>query len=107
MSDFSRSPPGDRLLAAKLNGLAQHHARWRELTAAETALAVAELRVLAAGRADLLAEQAGLLIGFCEGAINETFGRRAAELLIAAGADETLIPRWTDEGRRRRKRGSP
>lgn len=102
MNESARPPPDDRLLAAKLTGLAQHHARWRELTEAETALAVAELRVLAAGRADLLAEQAGLLIGFSEGAIDETLSRRAAGLLIAAGADETLVPRWVDEGRRRR-----
>ncbi len=104
----SRSPPErDRLRAAKLTGLAQHHARWRELTSAETALAVTELRVLAAGRTDLLAEQAGLLIGFGEGSVNEAANRHAAELLIAAGAEESLIPHWIDEGRRRRRSQRP
>ena len=53
----------DRLLAAELCGAALHHAKWRDLTEEENAAAVAELRALASGRADLLAEQAGLLIG--------------------------------------------
>jgi hypothetical protein len=65
---------------------------------------VAELRALAAGRTDLLAEQAGLLIGSSEGTINAPIKRCAAGLLIAAGADEDPIPRWVEEGRKRRPR---
>jgi hypothetical protein len=57
------SPDPDRLTAAMLRGAAQHHARWRDLTADEQAAAVAELQDLAGGRADLLAEQACILIG--------------------------------------------
>lgn len=52
-------PQADRILVAQLTGEARHHARWRELTAAEEAAAVAELRELASGRADLLAEWPG------------------------------------------------
>ena len=45
-------PDPDRILVAQITGTARHHARWRQLTGA----AVAELRELASGRADLLAE---------------------------------------------------
>jgi len=48
----------DRILIAQLTGEARHHARWHALTEAEHAAAVAALRELAAGRADLLAEVA-------------------------------------------------
>lgn len=44
---------------------------------------------------------AGLLLGFYQGSLDEPRARAAARLLIAAGADETLIPQWTEEGRRR------
>ena len=59
-------PSPDRILVAQLTGTAGRHARWRELTAAEEAAAVAELRELAAGRADLLAEVAGVFQGASE-----------------------------------------
>ncbi len=100
----SRPPPDpDRLLGAKLRGTAEHHAKWQELTAEEHTAAVVELRDLAGGRSDLLAEEAGLLTGFYEDHINGPLKRCAAELLIAAGADESLIPAWIEEGRRRRR----
>jgi hypothetical protein len=53
-------PDPDRMIAAELTGAAQRNARWRELTEAETAEAVAELQEIAAGRTDLLAEVAGI-----------------------------------------------
>ena len=95
------------MLAAMLCGCAKHHARWRELTAEEHAAAVAELQELAGGRADLLSEQAGIMIGTSEGTISEPFARCAASLLIAAGADQDLIPPWIAEGRKRRSRLPP
>ena len=104
MSESRPSHAAARLLAAELCGAALHHAKWRDLTEEEHAAAVAELRALASGRADLLAEQAGLLIGGSEGTINELFKRCAAELLIAAGADENEVPQWIEEGRKRRPR---
>ena len=36
-------PPADRILVAKISGEAEHHAKWRELTADEEAAAVAAL----------------------------------------------------------------
>ena len=56
-------PQADRILVAQLTGEARHHARWRELTGGEEAAAVAALGELAGGRADLLAEVAGILEG--------------------------------------------
>jgi len=73
-------PDPDRILVAQLTGTAGRHARWRELTAAEEAAAVAELRELAAGRADLLAEVAGVLQGASEGEPGEPLKRQAAQL---------------------------
>ena len=94
-------PGADRLLVAQLTGEARHHARWRPLTADEEAAAVSELRALAGGRADLLAEVAGIFEGTSEGELDEPLARQAADLCRLAGAEETLIPQWAEEGRRR------
>ena len=99
---YQYRPNRDRILVAQLTGEAGHHARWRELTEAEHAAAVAELRELAAGRVDLLAEVAGILEGASEGRLNEPLARQAAQLCREAGADPDLIPAWIEEGRRRR-----
>jgi hypothetical protein len=95
-----------RLVAASLAGALQRHANWHQLTEAETAAAVAELRVIIGGRHDgpaLLAEEAGLAIGAAEGRGEEyqAKARVIAELCRLAGADEQAIPAWTEEGRRR------
>jgi hypothetical protein len=92
----------DRVLCAQLAGTAGHHARWRPLTEDEHRVAVEELTELAAGRTDLLAEQAGLLLG-CYPA-DDVFApikHQAAQLLIAAGADQAAVEGWVEEGRRR------
>jgi hypothetical protein len=101
MADRFR-PAADRILVAQLTGEAGYRAKWRELTEAEHAAAVAELRELAAGRIDLLAEVAGLLEGASEGELNEPLKRQAAQLCRDAGADLEAIPAWIAEGRRRR-----
>jgi hypothetical protein len=95
-------PQADRILVAQLTGEARHHARWRDLTEAERAAAVGELRELAAGRADLLAEVAGIFEGTSEGELDEPLARQAAQLCRDAGADPDVIPAWIEEGRRRR-----
>jgi hypothetical protein len=89
---------------AALTGVAQRHANWHELTEDETDAAVAELQEILAGRDDgpvLLAEVAGVMLGFSEGALDEPKARAAAQLCRLAGADESQIPRWIQEGRRR------
>jgi hypothetical protein len=94
-------PDRDRLLVARLDGIAKRHAAWREPTEPEIAVAVAELREVAGDRPDLLAETAGILIGASEGRLDEPRSRAATQLCIAAGADESLIAGWIEEGRRR------
>ena len=94
-------PAADRLLVAQLTGTARHHARWRGLTQDEQAAAVTELRELAAGRADLLAQVCGIFQGASEGRPDEPLARQAATLCRLAGADDALVPQWAAEGRRR------
>ena len=95
-------PQADRILVAQLHGEARHHAKWRDLTSDEEAAAVAELRELAAGRADLLAEVAGMLEGASEGELDEPLARQAAMLCRKAGADEGAIAAGIEVGRSRR-----
>ncbi|HEY4850131.1 MAG TPA: hypothetical protein VII22_05020 [Streptosporangiaceae bacterium] len=91
----------DRIIVAQIAGAASRHARTHPLTQAELQDAIAELATVADGRADLLAEHAGLAIGCHEGDLDESHHLRAAQLCINAGADTSLIPRWIEEGRRR------
>ena len=67
MDDQIPRPEVDRILVAQLTGEARHHAKWRPLTGEEEAAALAELRALADGRGDLLAEVAGIFEGTSEG----------------------------------------
>jgi hypothetical protein len=101
MGDHRLGPEADRILVAQLTGEARHHAKWRPLTEDEEAVALAELRALAAGRADLLAEVAGIFEGTSEGELDEPLARSAAQLCRQAGADADAIPAWIEEGRRR------
>jgi len=64
--DHRPGPDSDRILVAELIGTARHHARWRELAQDEQDAAVTELRELAGGRADLLAQVAGIFEGASE-----------------------------------------
>ena len=99
---IGKRPQADRILVAKISGEAKHHAKWRELTADEEAAAVAALRGLAGGRADLRAGVCGVMEGASEGELHEPLARQAAELCRKAGAGPEAIPRWIAEGRRRR-----
>jgi hypothetical protein len=94
-------PQPDRLLMAKLDGIIWRHARWYEPAQEETDAAVAELREVADGRPDLLAEAAGVLLGFHEGGLDEPRAKAAASFCLAAGADAGQVAWWTEEGRRR------
>ena len=103
---MARDRPGsgsDRLIAAALYGAARRHARWGGLTEAQKAAGAAELREIAGNRPDLLAQTAGLALGASEdkGREYQRQGQAVAELCRLAGADETLIPRWIEEGKRR------
>ena len=101
MDDQKPRAEADRILVAQLTGEARHHARWRPLTGEEEAAALAELRTLAGGRGDLLAEVAGIFEGTSEGELDEPLARSAALLCRKAGADPAAIPAWIEAGRRR------
>ena len=98
---IDKRPQPDRLLVAEIYGEARHRARWRDLSGEEETAAVAGLRTLAGGRADLLAEVAGIFEGTSEGEPDEPLARQAAGLCRKAGADPEAIPAWIEEGRRR------
>ena len=83
---------GDEVRLAIITGTAVNHARWRPLTADEEAAAVAELASVADGRANLLAQAAGLALGFHAGSLDQPRQRQATRLLVKAGADMALIP---------------
>jgi hypothetical protein len=59
---------------------------------------VSELREIAGGRGDLLAEVAGLLIGYYRRTAEEPRARAAAYYCMAAGAELGLVPRWIEVG---------
>jgi hypothetical protein len=74
--------------------------RW-QLTAEQEATAVAELKQAAAGSAALLAECAGLALGYGEHQPGAARYRQIAELCVAAGVDQTLVAAWIEAGRQR------
>jgi hypothetical protein len=90
----------DKALLAEITGVARRLARG-QLSGAEQQEAAATLSQVAQGRADLLAESAGLAIGTHEGGRDEARHLQAAQLCIEAGADLSLIPQWVEEGRHR------
>jgi len=92
--------PTDNIIIARLTGTAKRHTR-RPLSADQHDAAVTELADIAAGRADLLAQAAGLTAGFYGGHPDEDRHLRAAQLCIEAGADVSQVTRWTEEGHRR------
>jgi len=71
----------DRLAAAQIAAITRRHAHARALTGVEEAAALAELAEVAAGRADLLAEQAGLALGLHEHDIDSPVHLQAAPAL--------------------------
>ncbi len=89
------------MIVAELTGEARHHAKWRPLTKDKEAAALTGPRAIAGGRADLLAEVAGVLEGTSAGRLDEPLARQAAELCRKAGADPDAIQHWIMEGRRR------
>jgi hypothetical protein len=91
----------DRLLVTPTLGSATCPAHSWRLTAGEEAAAVAALRQAAAGWAALLAECAGLALGYGEYQLDAARYRRIAEQCIAAGVDQALIEAWLEVGRQR------
>jgi hypothetical protein len=71
------------------------------LTAGEEATMATELKQAAPRWAALLAECAGLALGYDEHQVDAARYRQIAELCIAAGVDQTLIEAWIEVGRQR------
>lgn len=96
------------MIARKLNGSSSPNLQGRpgtaygggDLAEDEEAESLAELRALAGGRADLLAEVAGIFEGTREGELDEPLARLAARLCRMADADAEAIPAWIAEGQR-------
>lgn len=78
----------DRILAARIAGTAAQYSRQR-LTPDQRATAVAALADIALGRANLLAEVAGLTAGAAVGELDEPLA--AAQLCVDAGADSGQV----------------
>ena len=97
MSPGHRKPDPDRILYARLSGTAVRLAR----AGGPIDEAVAELRALANGRGDLLAETAGVMAGAWTVRISTGDDLLAAGLLMLAGADHDLIAGWVEVGRER------
>jgi hypothetical protein len=96
-----RRPDPDGITTARLAGTAGRYASRQPL---DVAVALAELREIASGRGDLLAERAGIILGFRDREERDgIWPRKALEaaLLIAAGADLERLPEWVAEGQRR------
>jgi hypothetical protein len=87
----------DALTVARLTG-----AVWRDAPGRSSGplagAAARELREMAGGRDDLLAQVAGLLIGYYRQTVDENRARAAAYLCLAAGAGPELIPAWIRVG---------
>jgi hypothetical protein len=82
-------------------GLATRLAPNRWLTADPEATAVAGLRGAAPGLVTLLAECAGLVLGYGEHQCDAARYREIVELCLAAGVDQTFIEAWIEVGRQR------
>jgi hypothetical protein len=91
------APERDALTVARLTGAAWRGASGRGSSPANGA-AARELREMAGSRDDLLAQVAGLLIGYYRQTAEEGRARAAAYLCLAAGAGPELIPRWIRVG---------
>ena len=96
-------PARDRLLVGRLTSIAYRNARWGALTQDEQSTGAAELREIAGDRPDLVAEVAGIALGTAEsrGEGYEARAQAVAGLCRLAGADESLIAAWAEEGRSR------
>jgi hypothetical protein len=75
--------------------------RWYRCGGASGARSWRRCHCPAGDRPDLLAEVAGILLGAIEGELDEPRSKAAASFCIAAGADQSLILGWIEEGRRR------
>ena len=72
------------MTAARIAAVTRRHARGRALTGAEETAALTELAEVADGRVDLLAQHAGLTVGFHEHDSDAPIYLQIAQLCIQA-----------------------
>jgi hypothetical protein len=98
-----RPPDPDGITTAQLAGTVGRYVSRKPL---DVEAAVTELREIANGRGDLLAERAGVTLGFYARENRDEWARKAlaAALLIAAGADLTRLMEWIAVGQERAER---
>jgi hypothetical protein len=98
-----RPPDPDGITTAQLAGTVGRFVSRRPL---DVEAAVTELREIANGRGDLLAERAGVTLGLYARENSDEWPRKAlqAALLIAAGADLTRLAEWIAVGQERAER---
>jgi hypothetical protein len=98
-----RKPDSDGVTRAQLAGTVGRYLSRKPL---DVDAAVAELREIADGRADLLAERAGITLGFYACENRDEWPRKALEaaLCIAAGADLARLTEWIAVGQERAER---
>jgi hypothetical protein len=103
MAIARRKPDPDGITTAQLAGTVGRFVSRKPL---DVEAAVTELREIANGRADLLAERARVTLGFYARENWDEWQRKALEaaLLIAAGADLTRLTEWIEEGQQRAER---
>jgi hypothetical protein len=100
---FRRAADPDGITTAQLAGTVGRFVSRKPL---DVEAAVTELREIANGRADLLAERAGITLGFYARENRDEWQSKAlqAALLIAAGADLTRLAEWIAVGQERAER---
>jgi hypothetical protein len=100
MAIARRKPDPDGITTAQLAGTAGRYVSRKPL---DVEAAVTELREIANGRGDLLAERAGITLGFYARENRDEWQSKAlqAALLIAAGADLTRLTEWIAVGQER------
>ena len=97
-----RAPDADEQMLDQIEDVCRWYAASGPPTARRQAAALAELAHITGGRTDLLARYAGQSLAGHGTEADASARERAAQLCITAGADMSLIDRWTRESRPRR-----
>jgi hypothetical protein len=85
----------DNYLLSQIADICRWYAVGGSPTAQRQAAAFAELAEITAGRTDLLARYAGQALAQHDTGPDAAMHERAAQLCIMAGADMSLIDRWS------------
>jgi hypothetical protein len=92
-----QAPGTDDHLLSQIADVCRWYAAGGPPTAQRQAAALAELAQITAGRTDLLARYAGQSLARHDTGPDAAVHERAAQLCITAGADMSLIERWSRE----------